>query len=146
MKINEFRNKDELFKYLIRKFIKKEGTILLRGSLISKKVKNYADFDLEIYITNPRQPYYEIIFINRKLSLISIWFGKYKSGKIIIPPKDLKVIYGKYFSYMNYIKDKGKYLGKDKVKRESQAVIDWMFKYLRNKKIESLEHIQKRIN
>ena len=146
MRINNFKNKSELFRYLIKKFIENEGTIILRGSMINKKIKNYDDFDLEMYTTTPRKPYYEVIFIEGKLCLISIWFGKYKISKSIEIPKDVKLIYGKSFSSMSYIKDKGKYSSEDKIKRESQAVIDWLFKYLRNKDLGSLYHVQKRIN
>ncbi len=144
-KIKTFKNKKEVFTYVVDKFANKKGTVILRGSLVSKPVKMYSDFDLEIYIKKPRKPYYEIVKVKDNLCLISIWFGKYKKGGKISSSKKILVLNGDYMDYMKYIPDKGFYFGKSKVKRECQGLIDWMFKYLRTKNNSTLEHIHKRI-
>jgi hypothetical protein len=135
--IKSFKNKKEVFIYLIKKFILNEGTILLRGSMINEPVKDFCDFDLEIYTNKKLKPYYEIVFVNKKICLISIWFGKYRIGSQSKMPKKVKLIHGNYFSYMKGLSDK---------RSDSQHVIDWVFKYIRTKNMERLDWINKKIN
>ncbi len=144
--MKSFTNKNQIYDYLKNKFIDSEGTIILRGSMVKNKIIKFSDFDFEIYNNKPRDPFYEVVLVNKKPVLITIWFGKYSKKKSTIPPKEIKVVFGDYFSYMSYIIDDKEYKGERKVKRECQSVIDRLFKYLRSNEIENIEKINKKIN
>ena len=144
--IRHFKDRGELSDYLVEKFIKDNGTVLLRGSMRENEVEDFSDFDLEIYMGEERKPYYEIAFVEGKIAVISIWFGLYKEGESGVVPEYIKVLHGEYMPYMGYIGDEGSYEGKDEVRRECQSVVDWLFKYMRNGDEECLLHVQKRIN
>jgi hypothetical protein len=140
----KLKNKKEVLGYIKNKFRKQGKLILIRGSIINKPVKNYSDFDIEVYGNTLKKPYYEIIFIKEKLILISVYFYKYKRGKKAKTPKNIKVLYGKYNNKIkpNFKKDE---YNKEKVKRECQMVVDFFFKYLRSKNKKYLDSVQKRI-
>jgi predicted nucleotidyltransferase len=144
----KFNNKNELFEYTKNKF-KESKLILISGSTAYGKIKNFSDFDVEVYINNTKKPYYEIVFIKEKPILISIYFYKYKLGKDINPPKGIKVIKGKFNDKIDKkftpIYGEGKYTKNEKLKRDCQLITDFCFKYFRSKDKRYLEYIQKRI-
>ncbi|MBI4154833.1 hypothetical protein HY498_01965 [Candidatus Woesearchaeota archaeon] len=138
-----FKNKKEVFDYIKIKF--KGRLILVRGSTAFGKIRNYADIDVEIYTNNLRKPYYEIIFLNKKPVLLTVYFQKYKEGKLVKPPRNIKVLSGRFNKNIKpkFLKDK--YNSKEKIKRECQLIIDFFFKYLRSKDKKYLKAVQKRL-
>jgi hypothetical protein len=141
--MKKFKDKKQVLEYIKR--IAKGRVILIRGSTANKPVKNFSDFDVEVYGNKLKKPCYEIIFLGEKIVLISIYYYKYKIGREIKLPKNVKVIYGKYNDKLipNFIKDK--YTPKQKIKRECQMLIDFMFKYLRTKDKKYLKSVIKRL-
>ena len=87
-----------------------------------KTLENYSDIDIDIYGIK-KLPYYELFFIGNKLILVNIYFYKSKKDK----------------------HKEDQYNQKQKIKRECQLAIDFMFKYLRSKNKKHLESIQRRI-
>jgi predicted nucleotidyltransferase len=144
MKVNEFQNKTKLIKYIKNLFVDSE-VILIRGSTAKGKIKEFSDFDVEVYSNKLRKPYSEIILINKKPALISTYFYKYKKDEIAKEPENVLLIKGAYNSSTKPNNDKDTYSKKEELKRECQMVLDLMFQYLRNKNTDSLENIQKRI-
>ena len=147
--VTKFRNKTELFEYLRKKF-KESRVILIHGSTAHKPVKNFSDFDIEVYGNVIKKPYYELVFINRKLALLTTLFYKYRAGKKKTTPKKMRVVKGEYTSAIENKKpqtmySEGVYSSKEKIKRECQLVMDFCFKYLRSKDVQYLRYIQKRI-
>jgi len=118
--MKKFKDKKQVLKYLQRLFGNNEFAII--GSASNKSFKNFLDIDIEVYGKFDK-PYYEIILVGNKLILISAYFYKDKKNK---PKKDT-------------------YNSKQKIKRECQLAIDFMFKYLRTKNKKYLESVQKRI-
>ena len=142
--IKKFRNKEKVFDYL-KKTFSKSKIILIRGSSAKKPIKNFSDIDVEIYSNNPRKPYYEIVFIRDMPVLISAYFYKFKKGDILKTPNNIKIINGEYNKSIKPDFSKEPYNNKEKIKRECQLAIDFMFKYLRTKNASNLKPIQRRI-
>ncbi len=147
--IKKFKNKIELFKHLRKRF-SENRIILIHGSTAHKKVKNFSDFDIEVYGKIIKKPYYELVFINRKPALLTTLFYKYQNGEKKTTPQNIRMIKGEYTNAIKNRKphtmySEGAYNSKEKIKRECQLVIDFLFKYLRSKDIQYLRYIQKRI-
>ena len=143
--MRNFKNKKEVFGYIVRLFKKKSKLILIRGSTAKSKLKIFSDIDAEVHGKNKRKPYYEIIFVNKMPVLISAYFYKYKEGKKEKAPSNLLILHGNYNNNIRPDFSKDNYNNKEKVKRECQIVIDFMFKYLRSKNKIYLEFVQRRI-
>ena len=141
----EFHDKQEVFDYVIKKFSKKNKLILIRGSTAKKPVKNFSDFDIEIWTNKLEKPYYEIAFVSGKIVLISIYFYKYKLGKKVDVPSNVKILFGEYNDQIIPDFSNDKYTNKEKIKRECQLLVDFFFKYLRRKDKKYLSSVQKRI-
>ncbi|MAF36121.1 hypothetical protein CL622_03325 [archaeon] len=140
-----FDNKKTVFEYIKNKFSEKSKLILIRGSMATKPIKNYFDFDIEIYGDKLKKPYYEIAFVREKLVLISVYFYKYKEGEDAKSHPNIKILYGKYNDNIKPNFNKETYDNEEKIKRECQLVVDFFFKYLRTKEEKHLASIQKRI-
>jgi hypothetical protein len=136
-----FKNKTQVFKYIIKEHCSKDDLLLIRGSTAKKPVKQFSDIDAEVRGKNKKRPYYEIVFIQKKIILVTIYFYKYKKGKEVKPPKNIKVIVGKY---NNNLKPDFT-IKKRYIKRECQIAIDFIFKYLRTKNKKFLKNVQKRL-
>jgi hypothetical protein len=119
--MKKFKDKKEVFQYIKRIFKKYE--VCVEGSSNKKSLKNFSDIDVDVFGKNAR-PYYEIVLVGNKLVLISAYFYKNKKNKSSI---------------------KDKYNNKQKIRRECQLTIDFMFKYLRTKNEKYLESVQKRL-
>jgi hypothetical protein len=147
--MKKFKNKQQVFNYIKR--IGKGRLILVRGSTAKKPIKNFSDVDVEVYSDRLKKPYYEIVSAGRNLVLISIYYYIYQKGGRIKAPKNVKVIYGEYNKKIDdsfnapkhFAKDT--YTPKEKIKRECQMVIDFMFKYLRTKNKKYLASVEKRL-
>ena len=142
--IKKFSNKKQVFNYL-KELFTESNLILLRGSTAKELIKNFSDIDAEIYSNAIRKPYYEIIFVKDSPVLISAYFYKYKKGKKTKEPKNIKIIKGEYNKSIKPDFSKDSYNNKERIKRECQMAIDFMFKYLRTKNKKELEAIQRRI-
>lgn len=143
--MHNFANKKEVFEYIKYKFIKGSKLILIRGSTATKPIRNFSDFDIEVWGSKLKKPYYEIAFLKEKPILISAYFYKHKEGKEIQKPLDVKILYGKYNNKIKPDFSKENYTSKERIKRECQLVIDLFFKYMRSKNKECLKAIQNRI-
>ncbi len=143
--IKGFNTKEEIFKYLKKLFAQKSKIILIRGSSANREIKKFSDLDIEVYSEKLRKPYYEIAFLKNKPLLISVYFYKYKQGKKIKEPKNVKVLYGEYNNSIKPTFSKDKYNNKQKIQRECQLAVDFMFKYLRTKNKSNLEFVNRRI-
>ena len=146
MLIRGFKNKDEIFDYIRKRFIN-SNLILVHGSTALRPVKRFSDFDIEIYSKHLRKPYYEIAFCRNKPVLITIYFYEYKGGKKVKPPQSIKVIHGKYrkIEHDDWTKKKSIYNQKERLRRECQLVTDFLFKYVRSNDRQYLKYTQKRI-
>jgi hypothetical protein len=147
--ILRFKNKKELFGYL-KEIFNDSQIILIHGSTALVPVKNFSDFDIEVYGKVIKKPHYEIAFIGRKPVLITAYFYRYQKGKNISVPKTIQMIKGKYTDKVAQREpqtkySEGKYGTKEKMKRECQLVTDFCFKYFRSKETKYLKYIQKRI-
>jgi predicted nucleotidyltransferase len=148
-KMQKFKSKDRALEYIRRKFSKNE-LILIRGSTANGSIKNFSDIDVEVY-GELKKPCYELIFTDDKLVLITAYFYEYKEGEKIKSPKNVRVLKGEYninieksfHSPSHFAKDT--YSSKQKIIRETQLAMDFMFKYLRTKDTKYLESVQKRI-
>ena len=147
MALLKFKSKKQIHNYILNKFSKNSGLLLIHGSASNSKnkLKAFSDIDLESYNSNPKKPHYEIVLLKTKPILISVYYYKYKKGKKISPRKDMKILYGTLTSNIMPEYKKGKFTGKDKVRRECQLVADFIFKYIRSKEIKYLEYVQKRL-
>ncbi len=147
--MKKFRNKKQVFNYIKKK--EKARLILVRGSTATKPIKNFSDIDIEVYSNKIKKAYYEIVSVSKNIVLLTIYYYKYKPGKKINAPKNIKIISGEYNeaieksfnSSEHFAKDT--YTQKEKIKRGCQMVIDFMFKYLRTGNKEYLKSVQKRI-
>jgi hypothetical protein len=144
--VRRFKNKNLLFEEIKKDFTDSK-IILIRGSTAFGKVKRFSDFDVEVYQNRKRKPHYEVIFVENKLTLLTIYFYKYNKGKEKRPPKEIKIIKGDNFFNNNIIPnfEKDKYTNNEKVIRESQLLLDFLFKYLRSNDEKYLTSVQKRI-
>lgn len=148
--MKKFKSKKRVFEYITKKFKKDSKLILIRGSTANGSIKQFSDIDAETY-GKLKKPYYEIIFVKNKPVLITVYFYKYQEGKRIKSPKNVKIVYGKYNNIIekrfnersHFAKDT--YTAEQKITRECQLAIDFMFKYLRSKDKKALESVQKKI-
>ncbi len=148
-KIHKFQGKASLFEYLRFKF-RDEQVILVHGSTATKPVKNFSDFDIELYGKSIKKPYYELVFINDKPVLLAMYRYKYQEGQKKAPPQNIRVIKGEYTDAIENRKphtmySEGVYSPEEKIRRECQLVVDFCFKYFRSKNELYLRYIQKRI-
>jgi len=118
--MRKFKNKTQLMNYIKKLVGKYEFSI--EDSSSNKPLKSFSDIDIEVY-GKVAKPYYELVFVGNKLILISTYFYKDKKNK---PKKDI-------------------YNPNQRIKRECQLAIDFMFKYLRTKNKKYLISVQKRI-
>ena len=143
--MKKFNTKKEVFSYITNIFSKCQ-VILIRGSTAFGRVKNFSDFDVEAYGNFIQKPIYELVFLKDKITLITIYFYKFKKGKTTIPKeKNVKILKGIHNENLRPDFSKDKYSQEEKIKRECQLLIDFMFKYLRSKDEKSLNSVQKRI-
>ncbi len=147
--IKKFQNKTTFFNYLKEKF-KESKVILIHGSTAYKPVKNFSDFDIEIYGKSIKKPYYELVFVNNKPTLLTIYFYKYQNGKKKILPQKIRLIKGEFTDTIENRKphtlySEGAYNSQERIKRECQLITDFCFKYFRSKEMLYLKYIQKRI-
>lgn len=145
-KIKRFNSKQEVIGYIIKKFKNKSNVIVIQGSTAHKPLKNFSDIDFETYCLKKHRPHYEIVLVKNKPILITVYSQKYSAGKIIPPPSNVKVVYGKYNDKLLPDFSKDKWTMKEKVIRESQLAIDFIFKYIRSKDEFYLNAVQKRLN
>lgn len=145
--IPQFKNKEAIFDYIIKKFSKESKIIAVTGSTAHKPIKEFSDIDINIWGNPIKKPYYELVFVNKKPVLISIYFYKYKRGKKINPPRKFRILYGKFNDSIELFQgmDALKYNHKETIKRQCQLIIDFAFKYFRAKDKKYLGYIQKRI-
>ena len=141
--LKNFNNKKEILQYIKNSF--KGDLILIRGSTAYQPAKRFSDFDVEAYGKKPRKPDYEIAFLKEKPILISTYFYKFKPGKKIQKPKNVKILHGKYNDKINPDFSKDTYAPKEKIKKEFQLLVDSFFKYLRHGNKKDLEPVQKRL-
>jgi hypothetical protein len=118
--MKQFNGKTQLKNYL--KKLSGKYKFSIEGSTSNKPLKNFSDVDVEIY-GKVAKPYYEMVFVREKPILITIYYYKDKNKKF----------------------KKDTYNLKQKIKRECQLAIDFMFKYLRTKNKKYLKSVQKRI-
>ncbi|MAG47879.1 hypothetical protein CL617_04700 [archaeon] len=140
-----FKNKKEIFEYITNKFQKESDILLIRGSSAYNSIKNFSDIDIEIYSKKLQKPYYEIVSFKEKPILISAYFNRYISGKVVKKPNNIKILHGKFNNKIKPDFKRDTYTDKQKIKRECQLVTDFFFKYLRTKDKTYLNAIQKRI-
>ena len=140
-----FANKTAVFEHLKKKFAKGSKLIIVKGSTVTKPVRRFSDFDVEVWCKKPRKPYYEIAFVRAKAILISAYFYRYKEGKQAQTPPNTKILHGKYNSKIRTYFSKESYTPRQITTRECHLVADFMFKYMRSKDKEYLNAVQKRI-
>jgi hypothetical protein len=140
-----FKTKKQVYKYIINSFKKHSEVICIIGSSLSKPLKEFSDIDVNIFSKKHKKPYYEIIFLNKKPILLTVYYQEYVKGKKIKPPKNTKVIYGNYNNNLKPHFGKKKYPLKKRVTRECQLVTDFLFKYFRSRDKTYLEYTQKRL-
>ncbi len=145
-KMLSFKNNQEVFNYSLERFSKKSSLILVRGSTAYKPARKFSDFDIEVWGKSAKKPYYEIVLLNKHPVLISIYFYKYSQGRKANPPKNVRILSGKYNHNIKPDFSKDRYTNKERIKRECQLVMDFFFKYLRCEDKIYLEAINKRIN
>ncbi len=145
--ISHFKNKEAVFEYTLRKFSKDSKIIAVTGSTARKPIREFSDIDINIWGKSIKKPHYEIIFVNKKPVLVSIYFYKYKRGKETSPPTKFRILYGKFNDNIELFQgmDALKYNHKESIKRQCQLIIDFAFKYFRSKDEKYLGYIQKRI-
>ncbi len=149
VEIKKFQNKTTFFNYIQEKF-KESKVILVHGSTAYKPVKNFSDFDIEIYGGSIKKPYYELVFVNNKPALLTVYFYKYQNGKKKLPPQKIRLIKGEFTDTIENRKphtlySEGVYNLQERIKRECQLITDFCFKYFRSKERLYLKYVQKRI-
>ncbi|MDP1729133.1 MAG: hypothetical protein Q8L27_02950 [archaeon] len=142
--MKRFKTKEQVFRYIVQKFLKNSKLTLVRGSTARSPIKNYSDLDIEIYGKRAK-PYYEMGFVNKKLVLLSVYFYDFVEGKVIKAPKNVKVLYGRYNDSIKPDFSGDKYTSKEKIIREAQLAVDFLFKYLRRKDKLYLKFVDKRL-
>lgn len=139
--MNEFSTKESVFNYLKKRFVSKNVLgIAVVGSTAKGKIKNYSDIDMVVFNNQKLKPYYELCLIADKLVLITVYF--YKAGKLAKIPKNGKIIYGNYYSQIEY-RGNLKYNRNERMRRDNQMFIDGLFKFLRSKDKKYLSWIEK---
>ncbi len=144
-KIKKFNSKEEVSNYVIRMFKKDAKCICIRGSTAYKPLRAFSDIDFEYYSKKYKKPYYEIVFVGKKLVLICAYHQNFVEGKKIKVPKGVKLLYGEYNKNLNPEFRRKMYDQKEKITRECQIAVDFMFKYLRSKDEKVLRYVQRRL-
>jgi|SRR3989338_6576887 len=142
--IKKFRSKEEILCY-IKNIFRDHNVIIIHGSAAKNKLKKYGDIDIEVYTKKLEKPYYEIVYQNKKVTLLSVYFYKFKEGKKTKVPKDIRIIKGVYNNQLKSNSTKESYSSKENLKRQCQLVVDFAFKHFRSKNDIYLKYIQKRI-
>lgn len=146
----DFKSKEEIFKYIKNNFSDKNDLILIRGSTAKGGIREFSDFDIEIYSKIKKKPFYEIIFYNNLPVLLTIYFYEYETGNKIEVPKDILVLQGNYNDKIENIfqKEFGKvdeYSKDELINRKCQLIMDFFFKYMRSGDEKYLGFVQKRL-
>ena len=137
MSFPTFKNKYGVFEYIKKKYSKAE-TILVKGSSVNKPLKEFSDIDIEFYQDKPAKPEYEFILVNNKIIIIAY---PYKAGKKIVKiPDNILILKG---NYCEKIENQKNYNWKEKIIRDNQLFLDFLFKYLRTKDSKYLKKIEK---
>lgn len=133
-----FKTKGEAFEYIKQKYENAE-TILIKGSTFKGEIKEFSDIDVEFYQDKPAKPEYELILIDSDLVLISAY--PYKTGKRLGKiPKNVLILKGNYCEQIDIQED---YSSEEKVIRDNQMFLDFLFKYLRTKNDKLLNKLDK---
>lgn len=143
--MDRFKNKSQVLAYITKRFKPGSRLVLLRGSMSSRPVKNFSDFDVEVYGKRAKKPHYEIVFVKNKIVLVTAYFYRFQKGKIAGPPKGVRALYGRYNDRVKPDFSRDTYTHGEKIQRECQLVMDFFFKYLRTKNAKHLESVQKRL-
>lgn len=146
--MNTFTSRKELDKYILS-FSKDSELAIIRGSTAFREPNEFDDLDVEIYSKKEKKPFYEIILYKEKVVLLTIYFYKFQKGNSI-EKESINVLKGEYNDKIDEIFEKNffkkdKYTIKEKIVRENQLVLDFLFKYLRKKEDKVFERINKRI-
>ena len=143
-----FKNKRDLYKY-IKTMFKESDLIFIQGSTAYGRIKNFSDFDVEIYGKKLKKPYYELAFIKNIPVLISAYFHRFTHGEKVKAPEGVRIIKGYFTDKLKRehtpMYGEGSYNAEEKLRRECQLVTDFCFKYFRSKDKQYLRYIQKRI-
>ena len=146
LEIKKFKTKKEVFHYLVSTYSKENKLIGIRGSTAYGKIKHFSDLDIEVFGKEARKPIYDLVFIGKRLTVITTYFYLFKEGKPLMKfPENLKTLYGTYNTNTQPNFSKDTYTPEEKIKRECQLLVDFLFKYLRSKDQKYLNSIQKRI-
>lgn len=143
--MKKFSNQKGIEKYIVKKFSSESSLILIRGSTAKKRASAFSDFDIEVYGRKIGKPNYEIVMLGKYPVLISSYFYKYVKGDEGKEPRGVKILSGKFNDMIKPNFSQDKYNTKERIRRECQMVVDFMFKYLRSKNTENLKSVQKRI-
>jgi len=136
--MKKFENKLEVFEYIKKKYSKSK-TVLIRGSTAKGRINDFSDIDIEFYQNKPAKPEYELILVNNRLVLMTAY--PYRAGKNITQiPKNVIVLIGKY---CEQIENQKGYTKKERLIRDNQMFIDFLFKYLRTKNSKYFKIIEK---
>lgn len=146
--MKKFSSKTEIFSYIRDNFCGNNDTVIVRGSTAIKALDSFDDFDIEVYTTKPKKPYYEIIFYREKPILISIYYHIDEQGEIIKPPREIKVLQGEYHSnidriFMEDFAKRTKHTPEDKITRSNQMIIDNLFKFMRSNNRDFLDKVNR---
>jgi predicted nucleotidyltransferase len=149
--MKEFNYKEEVFKYILENYAQSAKAVLVRGSTASYRVKPFSDFDIEIYSQKKQYPIYEIHLCAGYPILITIYFYEYKFGSLLIKPQNVKMLKGNYTSgieevFQKEINTKDPYNEKEKIIRNNQILVDFLFKFFRTKDENALNKVQKRLD
>ncbi len=136
--MKSFSSKQEVFDYLKEKYSNAKA-IVIQGSTAKGDIKEFSDIDLIFYQDKPAKPEYELILVNNKLVLISAY--PYKAGKRLKEiPENALVLKGEYYEQID---NQTEYDKKERVLRDNQMFLDFLFKYLRTKDIKYLDNLDK---
>lgn len=139
------KSKTEVFEYVLKKFKNDSEVITLGGSSRNKPLKDFSDMDFNIFSKKYFKPYYEIVLVNNKPILITVYSQKFFRGNEITPPKNQLVLFGRYNDNLKIDYSISKYEGRGKIVRECQLAVDFLFKYTRSNNKKWLENVQKRL-
>ena len=135
--MKEFKDKKEVLDYIKKKYIN-ANSVLIRGSSV-KGLIDFGDIDVEFYQDKPAKPEYELVLAASKLVLISAY--PYKAGKQIRDvPENVLLLKG---NYHEQIDNQEEYTKDERRVRDSQMLIDMLFKYVRTKDKNYLKSIEK---
>lgn len=148
--IHQFNSKKEIFDYILTFSKLNSDLVLIRGSTAKGNVKKFSDFDVEIYGQKEKFPYYEICLLKKKVILITIYFRKNIKGNKINPPEKIKILKGLYTDKIQKIFDmnwnkKEELTSKQKINRECQLIVDFLFKFLRTGSEKHIKLVQERL-